>query len=46
VQADPKMGDMIRFEIKAVSQDPTSPAAATPAKPTGTPGITAGPAPR
>ena len=45
VQADPKTGDMIRFEIKAVSQDPTAPSAA-PAKPTGTPGITAGPAPR
>jgi len=40
VQTDQKAGDMIRFEIKAVSQDPTAPAAATPVR-AGTPGITA-----
>jgi type IV pilus assembly protein PilN len=45
VQADPKSGDMIRFEIKAVSQDPTTPTAA-PAKPAARPGITASSAPR
>lgn len=46
VQADQKTGDLIRFEIKAVSQDPTGPAPAAPTKPAGAPGITASAAPR